>query len=99
MALSNLLPNTTYYWQVRATNYEAATYADGSETAFWSFKTKAQPLTFRSTALQDGWILESTETSNKGGTLNSTDTTFKLGDAAADKQYRSILSFNTDRSA
>jgi predicted outer membrane repeat protein len=51
--------------------------------------------TFRSTAAQDGWILESTETSNKGGALNRNATTLQLGDDAARKQYLSILSFDT----
>ena len=44
---------------------------------------------------QDGWILESTETSNVGGTKNNTATTLNVGDNAANKQYRSILSFDT----
>jgi predicted outer membrane repeat protein len=48
-----------------------------------------------SVALQDGWILESTETSNKGGSKNNTASTFNLGDNAANKQYRGILSFDT----
>ncbi len=52
-------------------------------------------LTFRSTGLQDGWALESSETSNMGGTINQTATTFQLGDTATKKQYRGILSFNT----
>ncbi len=51
--------------------------------------------TFRSAAAQDGWVLESTEFSNAGGSLNNTGTLFNLGDDAADKQYRAILSFNT----
>jgi M6 family metalloprotease-like protein len=55
--------------------------------------TQWQP--FTSTGSQDGWILESAETSGKGGTLNSGATTINLGDDAADKQYRGILSFNT----
>jgi hypothetical protein len=38
--------------------------------------------------------LESSETSNKGGKLNKTATTLRLGDDAANRQYRSILSFN-----
>ncbi len=50
---------------------------------------------YRSVATQDGWILETTETSNKGGTRNPTATTLRLGDDAAKKQYRTILSFNT----
>ncbi len=51
--------------------------------------------TFTSTAAQDGWVLETAENSNVGGTLNATATTLRLGDDAARRQYRSILSFNT----
>ncbi|MBI5935697.1 MAG: InlB B-repeat-containing protein [Chloroflexi bacterium] len=51
--------------------------------------------TFRSNGVQDGWILESTETSNAGGTKNNGAISFYVGDNAANKQYRSILSFNT----
>jgi hypothetical protein len=43
----------------------------------------------------DGWIGESSENSGMGGTMNSVATTFNLGDDAANKQYRAILSFNT----
>jgi hypothetical protein len=50
---------------------------------------------FNSTGSQDGWILESSETSGVGGTMNATATTFRLGDDASDRQYRAILSFNT----
>ncbi|MGC1376745.1 MAG: peptidoglycan DD-metalloendopeptidase family protein [Anaerolineales bacterium] len=50
---------------------------------------------FTSIAAQDGWVLESSETSNVGGTLNSTATTFNLGDDKTRKQYRGILSFST----
>lgn len=45
----------------------------------------------------DGWILESSETSIKGGALNATSTTFPLGDETGDKQYRAILSFDTSK--
>ncbi|MBI5825075.1 MAG: M4 family metallopeptidase [Chloroflexi bacterium] len=51
--------------------------------------------TFKSTGAQDGFILESTETSGVGGTMNATASTLNLGDDAAKRQYRSILSFNT----
>jgi VCBS repeat-containing protein/predicted outer membrane repeat protein len=53
------------------------------------------PETFTSTGSLDGWVLESTETSRKGRTLDATATTFNLGDDAKDRQYISILSFNT----
>jgi hypothetical protein len=52
------------------------------------------PETFRSAALADGWVLESTETSSAGGSMNAAGSLF-VGDNAANKQYRSILSFNT----
>jgi subtilisin-like proprotein convertase family protein len=51
--------------------------------------------TFTSVAAQDGWILESSENGNTGGTLNATATTIQLGDDAANRQYRAILSFDT----
>jgi hypothetical protein len=40
--LSGLDPETTYYWQVRAINPVGTTYANGADTAFWSFTTAGQ---------------------------------------------------------
>ncbi len=53
------------------------------------------PLTFTSVAASDGWILESSEASNVGGTLSATSSTLRVGDDASNKQYLSILSFST----
>jgi hypothetical protein len=50
---------------------------------------------YRSVPAEDGWLLESSEASGLGGAMNATATTFRLGDDAQDRQYRSILSFNT----
>ena len=50
---------------------------------------------FTSSGTQDGWLLESSETSSIGGRLNHSATTLKLGDSATRQQYRAILSFNT----
>jgi hypothetical protein len=52
-------------------------------------------MTFVSSAAQDGWTLESGESTNKGGAINTKATQFFVGDDAANKQYRGILSFNT----
>jgi hypothetical protein len=57
--------------------------------------TKVVSATYKSAAANDGWILESSETSNSGGTMNSAATTLTLGDDATDKQYRAILHFDT----
>lgn len=51
--------------------------------------------TFSSDGGDDGWVLESKETSNQGGTKNSTAVTFRIGDNAQDNQYRTILQFPT----
>ena len=70
--------------------------ADQGSAYFYQADDHAKKtVTYRSNGAQDGWVLESSETSNKGGTLNSTAKTFRLGDDAARKQYRAILSFNT----
>ena len=45
--------------------------------------------------LYDGWVLESGEFTNVGGSINSTNTSIRLGDDAGNRQYRSIISFNT----
>ncbi len=50
---------------------------------------------FDSIAAQDGWVLESSEMSNAGGSMNATANIFRLGDDALNRQYRAILSFNT----
>ena len=49
----------------------------------------------RSVGVNDGWILESGESGDTGGTMDSTATTFNLGDDVANQQYRAMLSFNT----
>ena len=48
-----------------------------------------------SNGTQDGWVRESTENSEMGGTVNASDTVLIVGDDASDRQYRSMLSFDT----
>jgi hypothetical protein len=50
---------------------------------------------FFSDGALDGRVLESSEISDKGGTLNAAAAAFILGDDASDRQYRAVLSFNT----
>jgi len=51
--------------------------------------------TIESVGAEDGWVLESSETSNVGGSMNSTSKLLYVGDNAQDKQYKSVLSFDT----
>lgn len=50
---------------------------------------------FVSVAASDGWVLESGETTRRGGTTNSAGAVLNVGDDALDRQGRAILSFNT----
>ena len=57
--------------------------------------TSDTTLTALSGGAQDGWLLESGENTGVGGKGNASATTVMVGDDAANRQYRSILSFNT----
>ena len=48
----------------------------------------------RSVAADDGWVRESTQGSHVGGAINATGT-LRVGDDASNRQFRSILSFDT----
>ncbi len=55
-------------------------------------------VTFTSIGAQDGYVLESGETTNVGGSIDATASTtsaLRLGDDHKDKQYKSIVAFDT----
>jgi hypothetical protein len=55
-------------------------------------------VTFSSVAAQDGRVLESTETGNVGGSINSSannTSALRAGDNNSDRQYKAIVSFDT----
>lgn len=74
---------------------EDASYYNGESYAIDRATPLIQTATFYSEGAHDGWILESKETSNKGGTMNAGAVVLRVGDNAQDNQYRSILHFNT----
>jgi uncharacterized delta-60 repeat protein len=51
--------------------------------------------TFKSAGAYDGWVLESAEDDNLGGSFDKTATTFNVGDDQRDRQYKGFISFNT----
>lgn len=79
----------------RALAQTAVTLAKNRIVITPSTSTANQVMIFKSAANLDGWVLESAETSEIGGTLNTTSTVFILGDDALNRQFRSVLSFNT----
>ena len=78
------------FWPLTRTY--SAMISDQTGQDYAAFPTST---TSRQSAANDGWILESGETTNTGGSLNSSATTFTLGDDSSNRQYRSILSFGT----
>lgn len=80
--------------QVNNTSQNGIPRPQGAHCEMGSFESPVT-IKFRSSGANDGWLLESTETSNIGGTMNSTGTVFNLGDDNLDRQYRAILHFNT----
>ncbi len=51
--------------------------------------------TFTSVGADDGWVLESSETSEVGGSKDNTNNLLHIGDDGLNRQYRTILSFST----
>ncbi len=73
-------------------------HSSGNDSAAPQVVTGPITTTFTSVAAQDGWVLESSETSNAGGSLNATDTStsaLRVGDDNKNKQYKSVVSFDT----
>jgi subtilisin family serine protease len=72
-------------------------FGSGRLNAFKAVQYVSNPpkSAYRSAGTQDGWLLESAETSNQGGTLNAAAPLLYVGDNAKDRQFKSILSFNT----
>lgn len=60
-----------------------------------AYEVQPDALTYLSAGGYDGWVLESTENSNRDKNFNSIATTLRVGDDGGNRQYRSALSFDT----
>jgi hypothetical protein len=93
---TGLTNGTAYYYVVTATN--GAGEGPSSNEASATPVVPPTVATFTSVAAQDGWVLESSETSNAGGSIDATSNTtssLRVGDDNKDKQYKSVVSFDT----
>ena len=95
---TGLTNGTAYFYVVSGTNAEGEGASSNQASATPSVSTSPTTVTLTSTAAQDGWVLESGETTNVGGSLDSAATTtsaLRVGDDNKDKQYKAVVSFDT----
>ncbi len=95
---TGLANGTTYYYVVSGTNAEGAGGDSNEASATPTASTAPTEVTFISIAAEDGWLRESSENSNVGGASSSTTSTssaLRLGDHKNDRQYKSVVSFDT----
>ncbi|MCQ3938270.1 MAG: hypothetical protein DPW18_14660 [Chloroflexi bacterium] len=90
---------SSYSIRVRVTDLGGATFEKVFIVSVTNVDEPGDPVivrkTFTSAASYDGYVLETAETTNTGGALNSSGRTLLLGDDASNRQYRVILSFDT----
>ncbi len=97
---------TTYYIEVAKTTGAISdtslnSQSDVDAQGVWDlvfnvrYYSASEEFLIRSISSQDGWILEKNENSGAGRKLNKGSQVLKIGDNAANKQFRSILSFDT----
>jgi fibronectin type 3 domain-containing protein len=84
-----------YYYVITGDNASGSS-AESSEVSAMPIITTT--VSFTSIASEDGWVQESSETSNVGSVIDSTassNSAIKIGDNAVRKQWKGIVSFDT----
>lgn len=94
---TGLVNGTLYYYSAfahdGALNYSASVGVSATPQA-----AQTTTVTFESVAAEDGRIRETSETSGVGGAPvagDSTTSALRVGDSAADREFRSVVSFDT----
>ncbi len=70
----------------------------GKQALYCNGQPPPTQVTLTSVAAQDGWVLESGENTNVGGSISATASTtsaLRTGDNNQDRQYKTIVSFDT----
>jgi glucose/arabinose dehydrogenase len=106
--LWGLVRNANSQWTstpIADTNYSISAFAEDENGELYIVDYSGQLIhiaraaitvvNFVSSAAQDGYVVESAENSNAGGTLNSNAGFFDVGDNALNRQLRGIMSFPT----
>ena len=97
VTVTGLTNGATYTFTVAATNSLGTGPASAPSNPVTPSNQPAT-VTLTSIGIQDGWMLESTETSDVGGSQNSSGTggsALRAGDDNNDRQYKAVLSFDT----
>jgi hypothetical protein len=97
--ISGLAYGGTYYWQVRANNSLGTTYANGSETAYWSFTVGLLPGAFSKTSPADGAINQPVSLSLSWGTSSGATSYEYCYDSSDDDACTTWVSTGTATSA
>ena len=72
--------------------------AIGRQAQYCGLPPAPTQVSFIAVAAQDGWVLESGETTNAGGSISATANTtsaLRVGDNSQDRQYKSVVAFDT----
>jgi len=100
-SFSSSSTNASHSWstpKINGVNARAHCTHAPDNMSYWSTAvnvTSVATASFLTGSVADGWVLESAAHSGTGGSLNSTKPVLFSGDDALNRQYRSILSFNT----
>ena len=99
--LSGLSAGVPYYWQVRANNGNGTTYAEGVDTAYWSFTTAAAtpPGAFGKTSPLNGATGQPTSPTLSWGASSDAASYEYCYDTTNDNACSSWVSTGTDTSA
>ncbi|HEX6901407.1 MAG TPA: choice-of-anchor B family protein [Thermoanaerobaculia bacterium] len=95
---TGLTNGTAYFYVVTGTNAEGEGASSNQASATPTAASTPTTVTLISVAAQDGWALESGETTNVGGSIDATASTtsaLRVGDDNKDKQYKAVISFDT----
>lgn len=95
---TGLINGTLYFYVVSALNSAGESANSNQASATPSSPTGALTLLLNSIPGEDGRVIESSESSNNGGSANSSDATpeaLRTGDDGSNRQFKTLLSFDT----